>query len=64
MDDDPHGIDAHNKLEQSHGFARATPAEFEKAFAALVVDLVGSDRLEPFLELVLFAAEPDFYEML
>ena len=25
------GIDAHNKLEQSHGFARATPAEFDLA---------------------------------
>ena len=58
------GIDAHNKLERSHGFARATPAEFEKAIAALVVDLIGSDRLDPFVELVLLAAEPDFYEML
>ena len=58
------GIDAHNKLEQSHGFARATPAEFEKALAALIVDLVGFDRLEPFLELVQLAAEPGFYEML
>ena len=41
-----------------------TPAEFEKAFAALVVDSVGSDRLEIFLELVRLAAESDFYEML
>ena len=58
------GIDAHNKHEQSHGFARATPAEFEKALAALIFDLIGFDRLEPFLELVRLAAEPDFYEML
>ena len=25
------GIEAYNTLEQSHGFARGTPAEFEKA---------------------------------
>ena len=36
----------HNTLEQSHGFARGTPAEFEKALAALIVDLVGLDRLD------------------
>ena len=41
------GIEAHNTLEQSHGFARGTPAEFEKAFAALIVDLVGFDRRGP-----------------
>ena len=58
------GIDAHDKHEQGHGFPRATPAEFEKAFAALIVDLIGFDGLEPFLELVRLAAEPDFYEML
>ena len=54
----------HNKHELSHGFGRATPAEFEKALAALIVDLIGSDRIEPFLDLVRLAAEPDFYEML
>ncbi len=27
------GIEAHNTLEQSHGFARGTPAEFDKALA-------------------------------
>ena len=43
------GIDAHNKHEQTHGFERATPAEFEKAFAALIIDFVGADRLESFL---------------
>ena len=58
------GIDAHNKHEQSHGFPRATPAEFEKALAALIVDLVGLDRRDQFLELVRLAAEPDFCEML
>lgn len=58
------GIDAHNKHEQSHGFARATPAEFEKALAALIVDLIGWDRLDHFLELVQLTAEPDFYELL
>jgi hypothetical protein len=30
------GIEAHNTLEQSHGLARGTPAEFEKALAALI----------------------------
>ena len=40
------GINAHNKHEQGHGFARATPAEFEEALAALIVDLIGSDRCE------------------
>ena len=39
------GIEAHNTLEQSHGFAHGTPAEFETALAALIVDLVGLDRL-------------------
>ena len=58
------GIEAHNTLEQSHGFAHGTPAEFETALAALIVDLVGLDRLDQFLELVRLAAEPDFYEML
>ena len=58
------GIDAHNKHEQTHGFERATPAEFEKAFAALIIDFVGADRLDSFLELIRLAAEPDFYEML
>ena len=58
------GIEAHNTLEQSNGFARGTPAEFEKALAALIVDFVGLDRLDQFLELVQLAAEPDFYEML
>ena len=28
------GIEAHNTLAQSHGFACSTPAEFEKALAA------------------------------
>jgi len=58
------GIEAHNTLEQSHGFAHGTPAEFETALAALIVDLVGLDRLGPFLELVRLAAEPDFDEVL
>ena len=58
------GIEAHNTLEQSHGFARDMPAEFEKALAALIVDLVGLDRRDQFLELVRLAAEPDFCEML
>ncbi len=58
------GIEAHNTLEQSNGFARGTPAEFEKALAALIVDFVGFDQLDQFLELVQLAAEPDFYEML
>ena len=55
------GIEAHNTLEQSHGFERGTPAEFEKALAALIVDLVGLDRLYQFLELVQLAAEPNFF---
>ena len=58
------GIEAHDKNEQTHGFGRAIPAEFEKAFAALIIDFVGADRLESFLELIRLAAEPDFYEML
>ena len=58
------GIEAHNTLEQSHGFAHGTPAEFETALAALIVDLVGLDRLDQFLELVRLAAEPDFDEVL
>ena len=58
------GIEAHDKHEQTHGFGRATPAEFEKALAALIVDFVGADRLDSFLDLVRLAAEPDFYEML
>jgi len=56
MGGNSNGIDAHNKHEQSKGFARATPAELKKPLAALIVDLIGSDRLEHFLEPVRFAS--------
>ncbi len=36
------GIEAHNTLEQSHGFACSTPAEFEKALAAPSLGWIGS----------------------
>jgi hypothetical protein len=49
-----------SKVTVSHAARRPN----SRRRAALIVDLVGLDRLDQFLELVWLAAEPDFYEML
>jgi hypothetical protein len=56
--------DTHNRHELSIGCNRTTPAELEKALADLVQQIVGRDRLDSFVELLLMTRTMDFFESL
>ena len=58
------GIEAHNKHELSHGFNRATPAEIKRALAATILNILGPNDREDFLELMRLAGTVEFLDIL